>query len=196
MCAFSLNSTSASFFKENNTRAILRALGIVVFVYILVAITSQSALAAVFNSASGDVDALINAINTANANNEDDSINLEAGEYLLTQTIGDSSSDLLPEITSTIRIAGAGAENTIIKRGADEDTSMLSVTNSGTLTLDDITIDGNIVLFSMTGPAIGNSGSLTMNDSNVIRNAAVFCGGIANAGILSLVRTTVRGNSA
>ena len=47
-------------------------------------ILSVPAHSAVFNVSSGDVTGLIAAINAANANGEENTINLEAGLYILT----------------------------------------------------------------------------------------------------------------
>ena len=63
----------------------LRSLGIHVLVYALLIFSTPPVLsAAVFQIPAGDVPALIAAINAANANGEQNVINLEAGTYTLT----------------------------------------------------------------------------------------------------------------
>ena len=84
---------------------------------ILVMLVSSPVNAAEFNISSGDVNALIEAINISNANNEDDTINLEAGTYTLTEVNNNTYGvNGLPAITSNITINGAGADITIIER--------------------------------------------------------------------------------
>src|SRR6266446_10954226 len=70
--------------------------------------------AADFACAAGDVACLIDAINTANANGEANTITLEAGTSTLTAPDNDFNG--LPVITSTLTITGQGAETTIIER--------------------------------------------------------------------------------
>ena len=77
------------------------------------------AQAAVFNIPAGDVEALIAAINTANGNNEDDTINLAAGTYTLQVVNNDTDGpNGLPSIRSGITVKGAGEERTSITRDA------------------------------------------------------------------------------
>src|SRR5262245_12346444 len=89
---------------------------------LLVALLTGPVLAAVFNCSPGDVACLINSINAANSNSEADTINLAAGIYILTVANNDpegtGEGNGLPVISSEITIHGAGAETTIIERGA------------------------------------------------------------------------------
>ena len=63
----------------------------------LLLLCSPAAEAATFNIANGDVAGLISAINTANSNNQDDTINLASnGDYVL--TVPDNGSNGLPVI--------------------------------------------------------------------------------------------------
>jgi hypothetical protein len=77
-------------------------------------VLSVPAYSAVFNISSGDVTGLIAAINAANANGEENTINLEPGTYTLTGVNTELSG--LPSIQSVMTINGDGAENTIIER--------------------------------------------------------------------------------
>ena len=75
--------------------------------------------AAEFNIPAGDVHAMIDAINEANGNGEDDMINLEAGIYTLTEVNNtNDGNNGLPSITTTIIINGAGDDKTIIESRA------------------------------------------------------------------------------
>ena len=70
-------------------------------------LSSVPAYAAVFNVASGDVTGLIAAINAANSNGEENTINLEPGTYTLTaiDNGGRLDSNGLPVITSAMTIS-------------------------------------------------------------------------------------------
>lgn len=101
---------------------------------IFFAVAAPVVNAAVFNIPSGNVNALIAAVNTANGNGEDDTINLAAGTYTLTDAME------IPLITSSIQIIGAGTESTIITR---DDNSLGRINNSetGNLTLNGLTVN-------------------------------------------------------
>src|SRR5262245_2062821 len=75
---------------------------------------------AVFNIGPGDVAGLIDAINTANVNGEDNTINLAAGIYTLTEIDNGPGGLLgangLPVISGNITIRGQGEISTIIQR--------------------------------------------------------------------------------
>jgi hypothetical protein len=161
--------------------------------------------AAVFNIAAGDVAGLINAINTANANNEDDTINLAQGTYALTAVNNDTDGpNGLPSITSAITIHGAGANDTVLARAdGTPEFRILHVATAGVLTIDGLTVTGA----KLSGtPAtfnggILNKGTLTLRDSavsaNVVGNISGFAGGISNIGaMLTLLNSTVSNNRA
>ena len=83
---------------------------------------SQIAPAATFNIADGDVAGLISAINTANSNNQDDTINLaSSGNYVL--TAANNGSNGLPIIGSdnghNLTINGNGASGTNSHAGSN-----------------------------------------------------------------------------
>src|SRR5688572_20355865 len=82
-------------------------------------ISSAPAHSAVFNISSGDVTGLIAAINAANANGEENTINLAPGTYTLTSIDNGQSpgsANGLPVISSVMTIKGQSAEKTIIER--------------------------------------------------------------------------------
>jgi len=73
------------------------------------------------------------------------------------------------------------------------------IRNTGTLTLSDVTVEGNsmTILNSGYGGGIYNTGTLTLTDSTVSGNTAMLAGGgIYNAGgTVTLTDSTVSGNS-
>ena len=153
--------------------------------------------AAVFDCPAGDVECLIDAINTANANSEADEINLEAGTYTLTTV--DNMSDGpngLPLITSQIIIKGTGAENSVIKR-ADSAPSLriFNIPNSnGILTLEGLGISGGHT--SEKGGGILNKGFTTIVKCTVSHNSADAGGGIFNSeGILNVRNSIIAENN-
>ena len=81
------------------------------FLYLYFLLGTAYANAETFDVPSGDVGQLIDAINQANENDEEDVINLEAGEYLLVDPIeGYALVDTaLPVIRSAITIRGVGS---------------------------------------------------------------------------------------
>lgn len=166
---------------------------------------SNSVNAAVFDVASGDVNALIDAINTANGNGEDDTINLESGVYTLTEADNETDgANGLPSITSNITINGAGADGTIIERVASDFTTfrIFHVASTGTLMLNGLAVTGGFADFGENefgeGGGIFNLGTLTLNNSAVSNNRARDTGGgITNGGdaTLTLDNSIVSDNS-
>lgn len=169
----------------------------------------HSVNAAVFNCST--VSCLINSINTANTNGEDDTINLAAGTYTLTavnNTIGGANG--LPAIISNITIKGVGAINTAIRRSTLRGTPpfrIFYVAVTGILTLDKLRIMngftgvGNSLNNSSGGGIRNNGGTLTLINSIVSGNKAqAFGGGInsnsngGNSPTLSLINSGVSGN--
>jgi hypothetical protein len=157
-------------------------------------LSSVPAYSAVFNIASGDVTGLIAAINAANSNGEENTINLEPGTYTLTAidngTIANFSSTGLPIITSAMTITGAGMATTIIERDANAPSfRILRVEAAGTLTLQGLTLSGGNSLSS--GGGISNVGTLTLIDCTLTGNRAsgtsASGGGISNGGTLTLI---------
>ena len=135
------------------------------------------AYSAVFNISSGDVTGLIAAINAANSNGQENTINLEPGRYTLT-TINNNTSgpNGLPSITSRLTIQGTEAETTIVER------------------------DGSVAAFRILH--VSAVGDLTLYGLGVRRGFASRQtsegrgGGIFNAGKLTLSATTIRDNAA
>ncbi|MFC2105633.1 choice-of-anchor Q domain-containing protein [Candidatus Bipolaricaulota bacterium] len=147
-----------------------------------------------------DVDALISAINAANANGVADVINLAPGcTYTLNAV--DNETDCyngLPSIISPITINGNGA--TIVRSSAATDFRIFHVAASGTLMLRNLILSGGVEDCSDFGFNVGggivNFGTLTLEGCTVSDNSAGIGGGIANAGDATLINCTVSNNSA
>jgi predicted outer membrane repeat protein len=137
----------------------------------------------VFNVSGGDVNGLWDAINTANANDEPDTINLEAGTYsVVDHTPGNALH--FSEITSQITILGAGHASTIIERQTEFGFNFFYIDSSGDLTLSDLTLTGGT-----TGNSCGGAitmlpeGKLSIQNCTISNNNSDFAGGaICNLG--------------
>ena len=184
-------------------------------------LSSVPAYAAVFNVASGDVTGLIAAINAANSNGQENTIDLEPGTYTLTAidngTFGNTNG--LPAITSAMTITGAGRTGTTIERDANAPAfRILSVVAAGTLTLQGLTLSGGrsnfgggisnggmltLIDCSLTGNSANSGGGGISNDGGTLaligsiltRNGAMAGGGIDNFGTATITRTTFERNS-
>lgn len=160
------------------------------------------------NIADGDVDALVNAITSANDENNHPGVNVidltPNGVYVL-ETVADNldGPSGLPSITSEVIINGNGA--TIRRSGVNGTPAMriVRVGSPGNLTLNDITLaDGvtdtsqnngagglwnsgtatlnNVTLTGHDESAIRNEGSLTLYNSRITDSSGAFGGAINN----------------
>ncbi|MCI5120116.1 MAG: hypothetical protein D3908_02785 [Candidatus Electrothrix sp. AUS4] len=104
----------------------------------------------------------------------------------------------LPEITSTVTIEGSG--HTIDSTNV-AGTTVLRVSSSGDLTLNETTVTGGntdgMEYPEFLGGGIRNEGTLTLNNSIVTGNTAGYGGGIGNYhGQVTLTNSIVSGNTA
>lgn len=168
-------------------------------------VLAHPAYAAVFNIASGDVAGLINAINTANSNGQDNTINLATGTFTLTAVDNtNEGANGLPSITGKMTIHGAGDNITVIQRNGNAPSfRIFHVAATGTLTLKGLTVEGGFIeccidgFVSNIGGGISNDGLLIITNSLVSGNSAVYeGGGIAGGGSVSITNSTVSFNSA
>ena len=159
-----------------------------IFLGMMSGLTSPQA--ATFNIPAGDVDALIAAINSANANGEDDTINLAAGTYTLTEVDNDTDGpNGLPSIVTNIRIRGTSAVHTVIERHLGPVFfRIVHVSAPGSLTLNNITIAHGVF------NGISNYGELYLDES-IIRNNGTTIGGITNAGFLRITNSDIINNT-
>ena len=150
-------------------------------------------------------DDLINAIETANSNDEADVINLN-GDCIYTLTAiydikeGDNG---LPLIYSTITINGNGAA---IERSSEPGTPafrLIRIAESGDLTLghtiirNGVAIDSPYTIYGGSGGGLSNQGTVTLTKCTLTGNTAYIGGGFNNtSGIVALDNTTLAGNTA
>jgi uncharacterized repeat protein (TIGR01451 family) len=152
--------------------------------------------AATFNVPAGDVQALIQAIEAANATPEADTINLAGGTYTL--TVPYSTFLGLPGIDTPITIEGHGA---IIERSSVSGTPdfriFVALDPEGQLTLNDMTVrNGRVASSTLRGGGIFNlDGTVTLTRVTVSGNSAANGGGIWSNGTLRITRSTISGNS-
>ncbi len=146
---------------------------------------------AVFNVAAGDVGTLIADMNQANSNGQSNIINLTAGTYDLTAVDNNwYGPNGLPAITSNLTINGNGA---VLVRdsslGQNTPFRLLYVSGgltpnmpAGSLTLEDITLEGGLAKGGDSGTgggglgaggAIFNQGTLVLNAVTVTQNTAM-----------------------
>jgi len=97
----------------------------------------------------------------------------------------------LPVITSQIIIQGNGARITVKK--SKTPIRLITVTTSGDLTLDHITLSGGA---QVKGGAILNYGAVTIEDSTININIANYGGGIYNRGDVTIENSVLSGNLA
>lgn len=142
-------------------------------VLLFVLLSIIPAQSAVFDIPSGNVTALIAAINKANANGKKNTINLEPGTYTLTSVDNTSGgSNGLPIVSSTLTIRGD--QSTIIERDSGAPRfRILAVAANGALTLRGVTLRGG----SSPDPVVGAGGA------------------ILNEGEVNIHRSTIESNS-
>ncbi|MDR4503738.1 MAG: right-handed parallel beta-helix repeat-containing protein [Candidatus Scalindua sp.] len=148
----------------------------------------------------GDAAALIDAINTANSNNKDDTIYLQGGTYTLTKKDNDTNGpNGLPSVTSSITLKGTGTDSTIIQRDRDAPLfRIFHVADTGVLQIDSVTIKDGVVpddeIETFDGGGIYNIGTVTIRNSSILHNEAHNGGGIANTGTITITDSSVRNN--
>src|SRR5206468_7453531 len=170
---------------------ILALLGILVF--------WSTCQAADFACPAGDVACVIDAINTANANGQANTITLAEGTYALTGA--DNVTDVrngLPAITSALIIKGAGAAATTITRldPASPAFRLVHVAAIGSLTLQELTVRGFAVGEGGVGVGGGirNEGAVTIINGALNGNAARSGGGIFNEGAVTIINSSLSHN--
>jgi hypothetical protein len=158
--------------------------------------------AADFACAAGDAACLLNAITTANANGEANTIAVEAGTYTLTAV--DNTTDGpngLPSVTSTLTIQGAGLDTTVIERDPSAPGfRLLHVAAAGVLTLDGLTLKGGS---GMPGSSFGSAllnegGTVAITHTRVADNGTTDFGGglFTRGGTVAIGQSLFTGNAA
>ncbi|HKI86861.1 MAG TPA: hypothetical protein VKA53_08955, partial [Thermoanaerobaculia bacterium] len=166
------------------------------------------------NYGATDAASLIAAINTANGNSSDDTIDL--GGHTITLTAANNAGNGLPHILTTSSAGKLAIENgTITRDGAAPQFRIFYVDSGADLTLSNVTLenghapDGAIATNGADGGAIYNNGTLTLTASTLTTNAtgtggdggAVGNGGnggdggaIYSSGTLTMTGSALSGN--
>ncbi|NBR06101.1 MAG: hypothetical protein EBT92_10060 [Planctomycetes bacterium] len=147
----------------------------------------------VTNTADSGTGSLRSAVNLANmtAGNDQISVNLlGANPYTITLA---STLTLIPGF-GTVNITGLGASNLNIS-GNGGNFSIFSVATGGNLFISEVTVSG-AKLTSGNGGAFNNSGALTVINSTISGNSASFGGGIYNTGTITITNSLLSGNIA
>jgi CSLREA domain-containing protein len=147
------------------------------------------------------------ALAAANARPSRDTIRIPAGTYAL--PLGELN------ITSDLRLHGAGASSTMIDAGGNGGVLVIhagnvrinhvtiqngnanegsGIENFGTLRLQNVAVRGNVA--GEDGAGIRNSGHMTISDSFITGNRAETGGGIFNRADLTITGGTIGGNVA
>ena len=170
----------------------------VIIVACMLLISPGLTIAAIFNVAAGDVAGLAAAIEAANANDEADSIILEAGIFNVLRS--DGGGEYFAQISSEISISGAGDTPTLIQRPSSEGRfSFMLVQELGNLTLSDLTIRGGGGVNGCGGAiTVFSGGKLIIRHSELSDNSTRFFGGaLCNQGGNTVIENSIfKGNFA
>jgi len=157
------------------------------------------------------------AINLANVLPSADTITFDPSVFATSQTIPLTAGQLELKDVATTTITGPGADLLSISgndasrvfqvnTGAMADLSSLTIMegnddngggvfNSGTITMTNVTVSGNVALHAGgNGGGIFNSGTITMTNVRVSGNTAFDGGGIFNIGSVTMAHAWVTGN--
>jgi len=162
---------------------------------------TELAYAAEFFCPAGNVTCLIAAINEANQNFQDNTINLKAGTYTLTtiDNVGDQfgnqfdgAANGLPVIVGRITIRGQGSSLTRIERAidpifADPQFRIFKIQAGAVLNLESLAVMKGFITHSIGGGIVYNLGNLTVSESDISQGIAFQSsggGGIRNDGTL------------
>ncbi|MGH8567142.1 MAG: choice-of-anchor Q domain-containing protein, partial [Gammaproteobacteria bacterium] len=151
---------------------------------------------------------LVDAITAANTDRQtggcpagsgNDTVTLPAGsiQTLTSENNYSGGSNGVPAITSAIVIQGNGS--TIRRASGAPQFRIVAVDPTGDLTLQDTTLSGGAAAGDGPRPGGGvfNEGALTLINSTVSGNSAgTYGGGLSNTGMLTLTNSTVAGNFA
>jgi uncharacterized repeat protein (TIGR01451 family) len=196
----------------------LRLAGLCATILAIGAASAQAATISVTNGAGSGPGTLREAVETANGNANADTIAIQVELVQLNEALPDLVGELDIEGTvpgATVRGGGqvlgfrvfnvaAGAAVSIsdltVENGAGS--SGAGINNAGTLSLDHVTVTGNLAEgFAVVGGAVNNDamGTMTITDSSITNNQSVaegfaLGGGFASNGQATLVRTKVSEN--
>lgn len=146
-----------------------------------------------FTVPAGNVTALVNALNQANANVDLSIICLTNSTYTL--TTAQAALTGLPLITTPIEIRGDNA--TITRSASAPQMRIIQVTSSGNLTLRDLTITGGLIDAADGGGVYNVGGRVSVVNTQFSGHSARNGGGIYNnGGVVTITNSTIRQNTA
>jgi predicted outer membrane repeat protein len=174
----------------------------------VVFLACQVSPAAVFNIANGDVAGLKSAITTANANGQDDSIEL-AANGLYTLASRDSFLDGLPQLGADgghkLDIHGNGATIQRSTAGGTQTFRIFEIKSGASVTLTGLTLTNGNPGASHGGAIYNNSdetsnATLTIINCTITGNSGDYGGAIYNDGLgssatLTVINSTISGNT-
>lgn len=163
---------------------------------------------ATFNISAGDVNGLVAAIKSANANSEADTINLAAGIYDVSTYTGEDratdadffesgilAANAFPVIRSEITINGASAATTLITREGAAFFRLFLVATDGTLRLNDVTLrKGDVGEVDTDGGAVYNKGTFETERSVFTANRSGYGGAIKSDGTAEITDSQISEN--
>jgi len=164
---------------------------------VFILVVPCTANSAVFNVPSGNVAALIDAINDATLNDDPDTIILEAGTYTLTEKQFGSDNGL-PSIFGPVDIIGQGQTTTIIERDPQSEPFRIFETGfKGVLTLEGVTVRGGSSN-TFGGGVLNSGGTTNIINSSIRNNFADFDGGGVHisGGTINITNSTICDNTA
>jgi hypothetical protein len=155
--------------------------------------------AEVYRIPAGDVAALIQALDQANAAPGPHTIILAPGTYTLTAVNNEQvyyGNTGLPLIAGPVHVLGPGPDRTIIQRAGDGPLfRFFRIVAGGRLTLEGLTLTGGRTNIG-DGGAILNEGAVTLVNVALTNNASVLGGAIDNDGSLALTDSSLTSNGA
>jgi len=143
----------------------------------------------VTNSSDSGAGSLRQAVSNANSNPGADSIQFDSGISAITLTSGQLSP------TGQLSIIGLG--DNILSISGNNSSRIFNIVSGATVTISDLTIAQGSVATSASGGGVSNSGTLTLNNIILRNNSGGNSGGgIANNGTLTLSNSSIYSNLA
>jgi hypothetical protein len=167
-------------------------------------LAARTAGAAIFTIADGDVAGLIAAMNTANANGEDDTINLAPGSTYSVMAV-DNGQNGLPLVTSRMTIVGSamngGIGSTITRSPLASSFRLFEISTTGDLTLDHVWVTRGRLSSSIGGGICVNGGKLALTNVFVNDCTCTSCQGgglfiVGSAAVTTITDSTFSNDAA
>ncbi len=136
-----------------------------------------------------DVPCLVDAVQQANTNGEDNLLLLAAGTYVLTGSTEDGAAAGLLVLRGTLTVRGAGPEATVLQRAADAPLLRLAaIAPTGVIRLQQLAIEG--------GRGLLNEGTLALRTVRIAENGGPIQGGggLTNRGLVTIAQSVFEHN--